>query len=176
MNRSTLVPNAVATRQLIAGFIALILFLQPLTALRIKANEFPRWPKTTSNSNHAAADREITSETVTPQSNTFGVPGWLAEEKAGRLKMIFYAPTAPAGKQKDNYLEIKKGLLVAASLGGGRCSASVCDGQRASTSRSSGLITSTAGRIVRHRWACTFTIIFCRTRVMMILAGQSGRS
>jgi RHS repeat-associated protein len=48
------------------------------------------------------------------------MPGWLAEEKAGRLKMIFYAPTAPGGKQKDNYLEIKQGLLVAASLGGGR--------------------------------------------------------
>lgn len=74
---ATLVPNAVATRQLIAGFLALIIFLQPLAALRVSANESPRWSKSPAHSNepahnNAVADPEAPGETVTPQSS-FGV-------------------------------------------------------------------------------------------------------
>lgn len=75
---ATLVPNAVATRQLIAGFLALVIFLQPLAAWRVSANESPRWSKSPTRSNEPAhnntvADPEAPGEMVTPQSNSFGV-------------------------------------------------------------------------------------------------------
>ncbi|HEY4425929.1 MAG TPA: fibro-slime domain-containing protein, partial [Pyrinomonadaceae bacterium] len=74
---AVLVPNSIATRQLIASFLALIIFLQPLAASRIVANESPRqsnspiYSKEPAHNNTAAP--EAPGETVMPQSNSFGV-------------------------------------------------------------------------------------------------------
>jgi fibro-slime domain-containing protein/RHS repeat-associated protein len=75
--RSTL-RNSTTTRQLIASFLALIIFLQPLSASRIAGNEFPRLSKSPTHSNepahnNTAADPAAPGMTVTPQSNSFGV-------------------------------------------------------------------------------------------------------
>src|SRR5262249_30242913 len=80
--RSTLtVLNSVAIRQLIAGFLALIIFLQPLAALRVGANELPRLAKSSASPapanepahHNTVADLEAPGVPITPQSSSFGV-------------------------------------------------------------------------------------------------------
>ena len=67
--RSTLT----ATQQLIAGFLALIIFLQPLAGLRIAAYELPRLSTHSSKPAHNNTAPEAPSVTVTAQSSSFGV-------------------------------------------------------------------------------------------------------
>src|SRR5215203_3308307 len=77
MKRSQLAPNSVVTRQLIAGFLALIIFLSPIAPWRVTANEFPRSAKDTSTKNettdNTVADSEAPEETLPPQSSSTGV-------------------------------------------------------------------------------------------------------
>lgn len=78
--RSTLailVPKSIGTRQLIASFLALIIFLQPFAASRIVANESSSWSKSPTYSNEPAHNNTIAApeapgETVT-QTNSFGI-------------------------------------------------------------------------------------------------------
>jgi fibro-slime domain-containing protein/RHS repeat-associated protein len=70
--------NPDATRQLIAGFLALIIFLQPLSPWRVSAYGSPRWSKIPTRPsepahNNTVADPKALSEPVMPQSNSFGV-------------------------------------------------------------------------------------------------------
>jgi RHS repeat-associated protein len=75
----------------------------------------PNWPDIANSLGaHAPAmAREIFPEVAKR------LPKMLAEEKLGKLKMIFYAPTGP-GPRKDTFIEVKKDLLLAVGLTGGR--------------------------------------------------------
>jgi hypothetical protein len=48
------------------------------------------------------------------------IPEWIAAEKAGKLKKIFYAPSSPLGFSGNSDLNIKSDLVLAYALGGGR--------------------------------------------------------